>query len=67
MGGFFGEAGLDGLLSVRGGALAHALAFDKDHGLEQKVGLARFTLHVIDGVFEFNVSIETKNGHGELS
>ena len=31
----------------------------------KKVRLTRFTLHVVGGVFEFYVSIEAEDGHGE--
>src|SRR5450755_4229425 len=61
MGRFFREV----FPGVRGGTFAHALSLEKDHGLEQQVGLARFTLHVIGGVFVFYVRIEAEDRHGE--
>ena len=55
------EAGLQGGSGVGDGAFADASAAHEDLGLEQFFALARFALHVVDGVAVFYVSVKAKN------
>jgi len=55
------EIAFGDLLGVGSGAFSDAAAAHKDLGLQDKLILARFTLHVIDGVTLLDVGIETEN------
>jgi hypothetical protein len=49
------------LFRVGGGFFPDATASDKHLSLQNEFVFARFTLHVIDGVALFYISIETEN------
>ena len=58
---FLGEARISHLLGIGRSVFADAMSLNEDHGLQQQVGLSRFTLNVVDGRAVFYVSIKTKN------